>query len=163
MENLDWEKKTVHLVFIKDELKRIGTNEILNNTAEKLCFGGTGDKLSSIQCHSVSSPKWFSMHEIVVKKQILQFYLFKYTFCLKSFNLRILLNGQQERDRFMNFHVVSFALTRPVKNVFTPCLLGILLSSPCLSSPFCCSSVVFNTCSDNLYLWAQAWTFIPRT
>lgn len=100
---------------------------------------------------------------LLYRNKFYNIYLFKYTFCLKSFNLRILLNGQQKRDRFMNFHVVSFALTRPVKNVFTPCLLGILLSSPCLSCPFCCSSVVFNTCSDNLYLWAQVGTFIPRT
>lgn len=34
------------LIFIKDKLKRIGTNNILSNTAKKLCFGGIGGNLS---------------------------------------------------------------------------------------------------------------------
>ena len=42
MENLDWVKKNFHQVFIKDKLKRIGTDYIFDNTVIKLCFGSIG-------------------------------------------------------------------------------------------------------------------------
>ena len=74
-----------------------------------MCFSGSGGKLSSIQSHSVSSRKWFRMHEIVVNKQIVQYVFIQIHLWSKIFNVRKMDRG----ECLMNFQAVSFALTLP--------------------------------------------------